>query len=82
MIKLREQLSSALRTRGGSDDSKPKNILINAECFAKYAGGGGEEGSTYQQLMMDTVDNFDGLESLITFGVHLDGLTSDLRVRS
>ena len=71
MTKLREQLSFAL----------PKYTLINAECFAKCVGRGGE-GSASQQLVMDTVDNFDGLESLITFGVHLDGPTSDLRVRS
>ena len=80
MTNLREQFSSALRTRHRSE-SKPEYALIDAACFAQCVGRGGED-STCQQLVMDTVDNFDGLESLITFGVHLDGPTSDLRVRS
>jgi hypothetical protein len=76
---LSETLSRELR---GSDAQQPKYTLINAEHFAKRVGQGGE-GSSSQQLVLDTVDNFNGLESLITFGVHLDGpYPGDLQVRS
>jgi hypothetical protein len=76
---LSETLSRELR---GSDPQQPKYTLINAECFAKRVGRGGED-SPSQQLVLDTVENFNGLESLITFGVHLDGpYPGDLQVRS
>jgi hypothetical protein len=78
MTKLSETLSRELC---GSDPQQPKYALISAEHFAKRVGQG--EGSTCQQLVLDTVDNFNGLESLITFGVHLDGpYPDDLQVRS
>ena len=47
--------------------------------YARWTGSGHEKG---KQLVMDFVENFDGLECLISFAVDLDGPTSDLHARS
>ena len=59
-----------------------KYELVTAETYAKMIGNG--ETHTHQQLVMDSVDNFDGLECLIAVGVHLDEpvSASDTRPRS
>jgi hypothetical protein len=59
-----------------------KYELVTAKTYAKMVGSG--ETHTQQQLVMDSVDNFDGLECLIAVGVHLDEpvSTSDTRPRS
>ena len=50
-----------------------------AEALAKTAGRGPR---ARQQLVMDSMDNFDGLESLIAAGARLGGPASNLDARS
>ena len=77
IAELRTELSRELN----SNDST-KYELVTAETYAKMVGSG--ETHTQQQLVMDFVDNFDGLECLIAVGVHLDESVSayDIRPRS
>ena len=60
--------------------SERKYALITAETYAKYGRRG--KGHLLQRLVIATVDEFDGLESLVVFGVHLDGPTGKLVSRS
>jgi hypothetical protein len=80
MSELRAKLSSKLHELDDPTSSDHKYELVTAETFAKLVGSGKTQ--TRQQLVIDSIDNFDGLECLIVFGVHLDGPTSDTRLRS
>jgi hypothetical protein len=76
IAELRTELSREL-----NNIDSTKYELVTAGTYAKMVGSG--ETHTQQQLVMDSIDNFDGLECLIAVGVHLDEpVSADTRPRS